>query len=59
MRCPAVSRKTGLRCRRDRGHVGPHEPGAPEPADLDDGSEEELERQERRDEEMRREEPNP
>lgn len=56
MRCNRVSKTTGLRCRHDLGHAGPHEPGTPEPADLDDPSDDVLEMQERRDGELRREE---
>ena len=50
MRCRLVN-VAGLRCRHDAGHAGPHEPGAPDPADLDDESEEVLEQEAARDEE--------
>jgi hypothetical protein len=46
----------GLRCRHESGHAGAHEPGAPDPEELDDESEAVLERGERRDRELREEE---
>lgn len=54
-RCPAIQPRTGLRCALDVGHASPHRPLVEDADELDDPSDEILERQERRDDERRRE----